>query len=53
MAKIKVKVTNAIVDGKKDGEFVTIDEKSAKHLKSIGYVTYEEKAADDKKEEDK
>lgn len=38
MAKVKVEVTNAIVDGKCHGEQVSIEEKDAKRLESIGYV---------------
>jgi low affinity Fe/Cu permease len=38
MAKVKVKVLNATVDGKGPNSVITIEEKSAKHLESIGYV---------------
>ncbi|WP_144559560.1 hypothetical protein [Shouchella miscanthi] len=38
MAKTKVKVLNAVVDGKRQGEQLEIDEKSAAYLSSIGYV---------------
>lgn len=49
MAKVKVKVLNATVDGKGPGETISIDEKSADYLESIGYV---EKVGS-KKSEDK
>lgn len=45
MANVKAKVLNAVVDGKGEGEVVTIDEKSAKHLESIGYVKIQKAAA--------
>lgn len=51
MAKVKCKVLNAVVDGKGEGEVVTIEEKSAKHLESIGYVEIQK--AEAKKSEDK
>lgn len=38
MAKVKVEVLNAEVDGKKQGEQLSIEEKSANHLEAIGYV---------------
>jgi hypothetical protein len=38
VAKVKVEVLNATVDGKSEGSVITIEEKSAKHLESIGYV---------------
>jgi len=38
MAKVKALVTGAVVDGKKTGEEVTLDENDAKHLEKIGYV---------------
>lgn len=38
MAKTKVEVLNAIVDGARRGETITIDSRSATHLESIGYV---------------
>lgn len=54
MAKVKVKVLNAVVDGHAEGAVISVDEKSAKHLESIGYVEIQDAAAkDDKKPEDK
>lgn len=38
MPKVTAVVTNAVVDGKMDGEQVTLDEKAAEHLERIGYV---------------
>lgn len=38
MAKVKVKVLNAYVDGKGPGEELSMDNRSADHLESIGYV---------------
>lgn len=38
MAKVKVEVLNAVVDGKGRGEQISIEEKTAEHLESIGYV---------------
>lgn len=49
MAKVKVEVLNAVVDGKGQGEQISIEEKSAEHLESIGYV----KRMTPKKQEDK
>ena len=49
MAKVKVKVLDAVVDGKGKGEEVSIEAKSADYLESIGYV---EKVGN-KKSEDK
>lgn len=49
MAKVKVEVLNATVDGKGQGETLSIDEKSADHLERIGYV----KRVAAKKSEDK
>ncbi|MGE6896823.1 hypothetical protein [Priestia flexa] len=49
MAKVKVEVLNATVDGKGQGEVISIEEKSADHLESIGYV----KRVAAKKSEDK
>jgi hypothetical protein len=36
--KFKAEVLDAVVDGKRKGESVELDEKSAKHLERIGYV---------------
>lgn len=38
MAKIKVEVLGAYVDGNAPGSTIEIDERSAKHFESIGYV---------------
>lgn len=38
MAKVKVEVTGAYVDGSAPGSTIEIDKKSAKHLEAIGYV---------------
>lgn len=38
MANVKVRVLNAVVDGKTAGSLLEIDEKSAQHLASIKYV---------------
>lgn len=49
MAKVKVEVLNAVVDGKVEGEQLSIEEKSAKYLESIGYVKFvNKKDAEDK-----
>lgn len=50
MAKTKVEVLNAIVDGARRGETITIDSRSAAHLESIGYVKIigEEKPKEEK-----
>lgn len=53
MAKVKVEVLNAVVDGHTQGEVISIEERSAKHLENLRYVRrVAEKAApkgDDKK----
>ncbi|MFD2924174.1 hypothetical protein [Halobacillus naozhouensis] len=38
MAKVKVEVLDAIVDGNTKGEQLSVEERSAKYLESIGYV---------------
>lgn len=38
MAKVKVEVLDAVVDGATKSEQIVIDERSAKHLESIEYV---------------
>lgn len=38
MAKVKVEVLDAVVDGKRKGEVVELDEKQAKYLETIRYV---------------
>ncbi len=48
MAKVNVKVLKAVVDGKGEGSTLSIDERSAKHLESLGYVSIE--AAQPKRE---
>lgn len=50
MAKVKVEVLAAVVDGKGQGEQLSIEEKSAAHLESIGYVKLlnKKKEAEDK-----
>ncbi|WP_144558530.1 hypothetical protein [Shouchella miscanthi] len=58
MSKHTVEVLDAIVDGKKKGEKLDIDTKSAKYLESIHYVKIigpvkeENKQKDDEKKED-
>lgn len=54
MAKVKVKVLAANVDGHTEGEIISIDERSAKHLESIRYVERVSKTAakDDGDKED-
>lgn len=38
MAKVKVEVLDAIVNGHSKGSKIEVEEKDAKHLVSIGYV---------------
>lgn len=38
MANVKVRVLGASIDGHAEGSTISIDERSAKHLASIGYV---------------
>lgn len=38
MAKVKVEVLDAVVDGKTKGAQLEIEKKSADHLSKIGYV---------------
>jgi hypothetical protein len=38
MAKVKIEVLNAVIDGKQKGEQLEVDEKSAKHLIAINYA---------------
>lgn len=49
MSKVKVEVLKAIVDGKGEGEQLAIDERSAAHLESIGYVKIIEAPKETKK----
>ncbi len=49
MPKVKVEILDAVVDGKGKGEQISIEEKSADYLESIGYV----KRLTAKKQEDK
>ncbi len=51
MAKVKVEVLDAVVDGKGKGEQLSIEDKDATRLESIGYV--KRVAAPKKKEEQK
>jgi hypothetical protein len=37
MSKVKVKVVGAYVDGRGPGSIISVDEKSARYLESIGY----------------
>jgi hypothetical protein len=37
MAKVKVKVVGSYVDGHGPGSLISVDEKSAKYLESVGY----------------
>jgi hypothetical protein len=46
LAKTKIEVLNAVIDGHKQGEQLDVDAKSAKHLIAIGYAKeVEEKPA--------
>ena len=46
MAKVKIEVLNAVIDGHTKGEQLDVDTKSAKHLIAIGYAKeVEEKPA--------
>lgn len=38
MAKVKIEVLGAVIDGKHRGEQLEVEEKSAKHLINIGYA---------------
>lgn len=55
MAKKKVKVLNAVVDGKRQGETLEVDSKTAEMLVRNGYVELvkEEKKPAPKKEDNK
>jgi hypothetical protein len=48
MAKIKIEVLNAVIDGKQKGEQFEVDDKSAKHLIAINYAKKVEANAEDK-----
>lgn len=50
MAKVKVRVLKAIVDGHKEGAVISIEKKSADHFEKVGYV---EKVAGKGKEDEK
>lgn len=52
MAKVKVRVLNAVVDGHGKGDVIEVDSKSADMLVKNGYVEKVGKN-DDKKDEDK
>lgn len=57
MAKKKVEVLGAIVDGHVEGDVIEVDEKSAEMLVKNGYVKYvnepKKQDKDDKKNDDK
>ena len=55
MSKKKVRVLNAVVDGKERGEVLEVDAKTAKMLVANGYVEYvkEDKSKDDEKKDKK
>lgn len=38
MSNVKVRVTNAVVDGNAHGSEIEVNEVTAKHLASLGYV---------------
>jgi hypothetical protein len=38
VAKVRIEVLDAVIDGKKKGEQLEVEEKDAKHLISIGYA---------------
>lgn len=38
MAKVKIEVLDAVIDGRVKGEQLEVDEKSAKHLVEIDYA---------------
>lgn len=42
MAKVKVEVMDAVVDGNASGSTIEIDERSADRLVALGYVKYVE-----------
>jgi len=48
LAKVKVEVLDAVVDGHTTGEQIEIDERSAAYLEKIGYVKRVGKAAEPK-----
>lgn len=52
MTKVKVEVTNAVVDDKVHGETLTLDQKDAERLQSIGYVKIIEEKETKKKGKD-
>jgi hypothetical protein len=49
---MKIEVTNAVIDGKKHGEQLTVSDKSAQHLISIGYAKKVTEAPKPKVEEE-
>lgn len=54
MAKVKIEVLNAVIDGKQKGEQLEVDEKSAKHLIAINYAKkVEAEKKEPKKKSDK
>jgi hypothetical protein len=38
VAKVRIEVLDAVIDGKKKGEQLEVEEKDAKHLIAIGYA---------------
>ncbi len=50
MAKVKVRVLNAVVDGKGKGAELEIDTKQVEHLAKIKYVEIIEEVKDEKTE---
>jgi hypothetical protein len=48
MAKVKIEVLDAVIDGRVKGEQLEVDEKSAKHLIGIGYAKKVEVVAEEK-----
>lgn len=53
MAKVKVKVTGAFVDGNAPDSTVSIEEDSAKYLESIGYVEVQKETKSEEKPKSK
>jgi hypothetical protein len=45
MAKVKIEVLDAVIDGRVKGEQLEVGEKSAKHLVEIGYAKVAEPEA--------
>lgn len=53
MAKVKVEVLDAVVDGKGKGSQLSVEEKTADYLESIRYVKRVETKSKSNKSEDK